>query len=230
MCGRYGLVKGTGEQGYGPLFSAEQVGDPFGILPRYNAAPMQMMPVFCIRENALRVELMRWWLVPHWSKDGKINASTFNARSETLSQSKLFAPYFRSSRCLVPADMFYEWQQGGTVKAGEKQPWCIRRRDSSTMMFAGLFSVWKKNEEEEFGSFTILTTSPNEVLEPIHKRMPVVLPPEHAEMWLDRSFKDTEALSKLLLPCPPRDLDAYKVSSLVNNARHDQPDCLSRIA
>jgi putative SOS response-associated peptidase YedK len=229
MCGRYGLLKGTGELGYLPLLSAEEVGNPFAILPRYNAAPMQSMPVFSIREDTLRVELMRWWLVPHWSKDGKISASTFNARSETLTQSRLFAPYFRSSRCLVPADVFYEWQKlGKPGRGGEKQPWCIRRKDQASMLLAGLFSVWRNNEGE-IGTFAILTTTPNEVLAPIHNRMPVIISPEHAAMWLDRSFKETDALSKLLRPYEHSAIEAYKVSTGVNNARHDAADCLEPI-
>jgi putative SOS response-associated peptidase YedK len=229
MCGRYGLVKGTGEFGYAPLFSAEQIENPFGVLPRFNAAPMQRMPVFCVREGVLRAELMRWWLVPHWSKDGKINASTFNARSETVSQSKLFAPYFRSSRCLVPADAFYEWQKAVPGRPGEKQPWCIRRKDKRPMLFAGLFSFWQRSEAESVGTFTILTAMPNAVLEPIHNRMPVILPPDHAEMWLDRSFKETATLEKLLRPSPAEEIEAYKVSTAVNNARHDAPDCMDAI-
>ena len=137
MCGRYVLVNG---KMIFQLFGANRLGsrrDALDELPRYNAAPMQRMPVLAMREGELVLQKMQWWLVPHWSKDGNIKATTFNAKAETLEQSKIFAPYFRSSRCLVPADAFYEWKKitvqkeihGTTVAVQEKQPMCIRLKE-----------------------------------------------------------------------------------------------------
>jgi putative SOS response-associated peptidase YedK len=132
--------------------------DSLDDLPRFNASPMQRMPVIARRDGELVLQKMQWWLIPHWSKDGKIKATTFNAKAETLDLSKLFTPYFTSSRCLVPADAFYEWKKitmqkqvnGKTVEVQEKLPMCIRMKDQKTFMFAGLFSVWKNDKGEEY--------------------------------------------------------------------------------
>lgn len=128
MCGRYALVNGkevylTGSQ----MTKMRELGQPFNLLPRYNASPTQMMPVIYIRDGELVVQPMQWWLVPQWSKDGKVNFSTFNAKSETLEQSKLFSPYFKGSRCLIPAEAFYEWK-----KISDKEVFIIECRSYST--------------------------------------------------------------------------------------------------
>ena len=223
MCGRYALVDGkkvfvTFEQ----MKKVRVLGQVFDLLPRYNASPMQRMPVIAIRDSELVVQSMQWWLVPHWSKDGKANFSTFNAKAETLGQSKLFSPYFKRSRCLVPADAFYEWKKSSTIKEVrggkreivEKHPICVRMKDEQPFVFAGLFSVWKNDKEEEFPTFTIITTEPNELVSEIHNRMPVIVPVHHVEQWLDRPAKrdtDTAALTKLLVPYPSKKMKAYRV-------------------
>ena len=235
MCGRYALVDGkkvflTFEQ----MKKVRALGQVFDLLPRYNAAPMQRMPVVAIRDSELAVQPMQWWLVPHWSKDGKVHFSTFNAKAETLGQSRLFGPYFKGSRCLVPADAFYEWKKSSAVKevrgkkreVVEKQPMCIRMKDEQPFMFAGLFSVWKNDKEEEFPTFTIITTEPNELISEIHTRMPVILPERHFQQWLDRDFDDTSALTKLLVPYPAKKMKAYRVSRVVSNSRNDTAECL----
>jgi putative SOS response-associated peptidase YedK len=235
MCGRYALVDGL------HVFMTFQVmktmraeGKVFELLPRYNASPMQTMPVVAVRGGALLVQPMRWWLVPHWSKDGKPVASTFNAKAETLGQSRLFSPYFKGSRCLVPADAFYEWQSAPAVKTiggksravVEKHPYAIRMDGEAPFMFAGLFSVWKNAQEEEFPSFTIITTEPNALMAPIHNRMPVILPEQHYERWLDREYRDAAALAKLLVPYPAHAMKAFPVTKRVSNSRNDEPACL----
>ncbi|HUL43303.1 MAG TPA: SOS response-associated peptidase, partial [Bacteroidota bacterium] len=138
------------------------------------------------------------------------------------------------SRCLVPADAFYEWQKirvTGEVRGKEKvidqkQPWCIRRKDDETIMFAGLFSVWKNPKGEEMPTFTIITTEPNSVMSPIHNRMPVILNEKDYEAWTDRSFHDTEKLHNLLKPYPATRTDAFRVSTYVSNSRNDGPECM----
>lgn len=241
MCGRYALVNGarvfaTFEQ----LKNIRESGQPFDLLPRYNASPMQRMPVIAVRGGERVVQPMQWWLVPHWSKDGKTSFSTFNAKSETLAESRLFAPYFKGSRCLVPADAFYEWKRSAVTKSGgrgkaqreivEKHPMCIRLHDKLPFMFAGLFSVWKNAKEEEFPTFTLITTGANELVTEFHHRMPVILPAQHFDRWLDREEHDTAALSKLLVPYPSKSMQAYPVSDMVNNARNDTPECLEPVA
>ncbi len=235
MCGRYALVDGLKVfMTFQAMKAMKTEGKVFEILPRYNAAPMQTMPVVAVRGGDLRAEPMRWWLVPHWSKDGKPVASTFNAKAETLGQSRLFSPYFKGSRCLVPADAFYEWQKvsSGAAVPGkrrttvEKVPYAVRMNDEAPFMFAGLFSVWKNAKEEEFPSFTIITTEPNDLMAPIHNRMPVILPEQQYAQWLDREYRDTDALAKLLVPYPARAMKAFPVSTIVSNSRNDSPACL----
>ncbi len=234
MCGRYAFING---KMVFEILGKNVLGnrkDALKDLPIYNASPMRRMPVAVIRDGNMILQKMQWWLIPHWSKDGKIQATTFNAKSETLDQSKLFAPYFKSSRCLIPTDAFYEWKKlttiadvkGITKEVQKKQPFCIRMKDKKTFMFAGLFSVWKNNKGEEFPSFTIITTIPNELMSEIHTRMPVIIPKKNFEQWLDRNYKDVEALKKLLKPYPASKMIAYPVSNYVNNSRNDGPECM----
>jgi putative SOS response-associated peptidase YedK len=236
MCGRYVLINGKMVLQSFLNLHMESIRNVFADLPRYNAAPMQRMPIVTKRDNEVVIQNMRWWLIPRWSKDGKIQATTFNAKAETLNQSKLFAPYFKSNRCLVPADAFYEWKKITTkkeIKGKEKevevkQPMCIRMKDGKTFYFAGLFSVWKNEKGEEFPSFTIITTIPNTLMEKIHTRMPVILPDKHWEQWLDRENKDIENLHKLLAPYPASRMEAYEVSTYVSNSRNEGPECMEK--
>jgi len=221
MCGRYIIVNGKPVlQSFAKLY-LEGIQDAFSGLPRFNASPGQQLPVIAFGNEKLIAQKMKWWLIPNWSKDGKIKATTFNARSETLGESKLFAPYFKSSRCLVPADAFYEWK--------EKQPMCIRMKDEKLFYFAGLFSVWKNDKGEEFPSFAIITTEPNKLMSKIHNRMPVILPEKHFEEWLDREFKDIEKLKKLFVPFSASKMEAFKVSSYVSNSRNEGKKCMEKI-
>jgi putative SOS response-associated peptidase YedK len=156
-----------------------------------------------------------------------------SAKAETLDQSKLFAPYFKGSRCLIPADAFYEWQRvtttqearGKSRKIEEKHPMCIRMKDENPMLLAGLFSVWKDAEGNEHPTFTIITTESNELMASIHNRMPAILPEQHIEPWLDRDNKDTGYLKQLLIPYPAEKMKAYRVSAYVSNARNDSAEC-----
>lgn len=225
MCGRYVLVNGKPVLESFAKIHLESIKDTWSDLPRYNASPGQLLPVIAIRDNIVYAMKMRWWLVPHWSKDGKIQATTFNAKAETLEQSKLFHPYFKSSRCLIPADAFYEWKKIEKLK----QPMCIRMKDEKTFYFAGLFSVWKNENNEEFPSFTIITTEPNKLMADIHNRMPVIVPEKHFEQWLDRDYKDTDNLKQLLVPFPATKMEAFKVSTYVSNSRNEGKECMKKI-
>ena len=236
MCGRYVLING---KMIFLLLGKNRVGsrkDALDDLPRYNAAPMQRMPVIAMREGELVLQKMQWWLIPHWSKDGRIKVTTFNAKAETIDQSKIFAPYFKASRCLVPADAYYEWKKvsvqkevrGKTVTVAEKLPMCIRLKDHSTFMLAGLFSVWKNAQGEEFPSFTILTTTPNSLMADIHTRMPVIVKQKYFDEWLDRENKNVEELKRLLVSYPASQMEAFPVSKYVSNSRNEGPDCMKR--
>ena len=245
MCGRYAILDGkkiflTFEK----LKDLEVRGQAFEMLPRYNAAPTDSLPVIAMRDRNLGVERMRWWLIPHTSQDGKPlmgsdnrPLSAFNAKGETLESSRLFSPYFQNARCLVPADAFYEWKKisvtgivGGKKRESvEKQPVVFRMQDERMFMFAGLFSVWRNVQGEEFPSFAIITTEPNELMKPVHNRMPVILHENDFDQWLHRDNKDTEELKKLLFPYPAEQMKAYPVSKLVSSSRNDRPECLEPI-
>lgn len=241
MCGRYAVLKTArdreSERLFHNLVNAEIA---FAGIPRYNASPMQQLPVISVRDGVLRADIMQWWLVPHGSKDGKpmigkdgTPLKTFNAKGETLATSRLYAPYFRSARCLVPADAFYEWktlQDQPTLLSGKqpKQPMAIRLKEGRSLMFAGLFSVWKEEggERRGVGSFSIITTQANNLMSQIHQRMPVILREEDHERWLDRTYKDTDVLQKLIRPFSSDEMEAYPVSRYVNNSKNEGPECL----
>lgn len=223
MCGRYALVDGKKVfLSFAMMKHLREEGKVYDILPRYNAAPMQRLPVIAVREGELRIQLMQWWLVPHWAKEPDTKFSTFNAKSETVDKKGLFLPYFRGSRCLVPASGFYEWKKEGSAK----QPMYVTLARAPMLFFAGLFSVWKSGDGKELPTFTVLTTEPNALMKPIHNRMPVILHERDFEQWLDRDFKDTDALKRLLVPYAPGEMKAYPVSSIVGNARNDVPECI----
>lgn len=209
--------------------------EAFEDLPRYNAAPTQHLPVFAVRDGRLTAQTMRWWLTPHWSKEDSLSFSSFNARAESLTKSKLFAPYFKGSRCLIPADAFYEWKaasrsdEKGGKKSAQKIPYCIRMKSKEPFLFAGLFSVRKKEDGTEQASFAIITGPPNELISSLHNRMPVILRERDFERWLDREYTDTATLSELLVPYTARAMELYPVSTKMNSSRYDGPDCLAPV-
>jgi putative SOS response-associated peptidase YedK len=245
MCGRYAIIDGkklflTFEK----MKSLEVRGQPFETLPRYNAAPTDSLPVIAMRHQKLGIEQMRWWLIPHTSRDGQPlkgsdnrPLSAFNAKGETLETSRMFSPYFANARCLIPADAFYEWKKipvmavvrGRKKESVERQPVVFRMKDDRMFMFAGVFSVWKNEQGEEFPSFAIITTEPNELMNPIHNRMPVILDEKNFDQWLNRNNKNTGELKDLLVPYATEKMKAYPVSKLVNSNRNDVPECLTPI-
>lgn len=234
MCGRYVLINGSIIFAVSAqLQTWRNEGKEFDVLPRYDARPTNMMPVVAQREGRTQVLLMRWGLVPHWSKDGKTEFSTFNARSETLHTSRLYAPYLKSARCLVPADGFFEWKRytvqtevkGKTKESELKQKMFIGMKDRSPFMMAGLFSVWKKPDGSEFPTYTIITTQANALVADIHDRMPVILDKNNYDPWLDRSLNDVDFLKTLLLPYDPAKMVAWPVT----NKSDDTPEAVEKI-
>ena len=191
--------------------------------PRYNVAPSQAVPVVLLnRETTFReVRRMRWGLVPFWAKDPSIGDRMINARAETVAAKPAFRRPFRERRCLIPADGFYEWQRQGR----QKQPWYIRRRDGEPFAFAGLWDLWQPPGEEPLESCTIVTTAPNALLAPIHDRMPVILARPDFPRWLDPTYQDLEALTRLLVPCPVEDFETFPVSLRVNNPANEGAEC-----
>lgn len=243
MCGRYALVNGKKVfLSWEKLKELERKGIPYEILPRYNAAPTDVMPVVAVHNKNLKAIQMQWWLIPRTAREFKpITDSngrplaTFNAVGEQIDTSRLFAEYFRNSRCLVPADAFYEWKKitvekqspRGTKTYLERHPYCIRMKDEKPFMFAGVCSFWKDpRSDDERASYAIITTAPNKLMADIHNRMPVILPEKEFDRWLDPNNHNTTELKKLLVPFPDEDMKAYPVSRLVSNSKNDTPDCM----
>jgi putative SOS response-associated peptidase YedK len=194
MCGRYRLSrrKQLVEEYFGAVFDEDEWN------PRYNIAPSQ--PVVTIRQDAResirKLSMMRWGLVPSGAKDPSIGYKTINARAETVATTASFREPFKSQRCLVPADGFYEWQRNGKAK----QPYCFEVNDGELFAFAGLWDRWMNPQGESIESCTIVTTTPNSLLSDIHDRMPVILHPDHYDLWLDPAFRNTTAVSEMLKP------------------------------
>jgi putative SOS response-associated peptidase YedK len=218
MCGRYKLARRK------PWIEEYFDIDPWqeDWIPRYNIAPTQPVPL--IRQNPVNrvreISLARWGLIPSWAKDPSIGSKTINARSETVMTTVSFRNLFQSQRCLIPADGFYEWKTHGK----SKQPYCFQVGDGEIFAFAGLWDKWTDPNGKVIETCTILTTSPNVLLSNIHDRMPVILPQQHYDSWLNSTARDTDSLKKLLVPYagPMR---GYAVSARVNQALNDDAGC-----
>ncbi|MCB9136848.1 MAG: SOS response-associated peptidase [Caldilineaceae bacterium] len=222
MCGRFTLH--TPADALATLFDLPEAP---ALAPRYNIAPTQ--PVAIVRPNAAATgrewALTLWGLIPSWSKDPSFGARLINARSETVAEKPSFRAAFKRRRCLIPADGFYEWQKAGK----RKQPYYMGMDDGAPFAFAGLWEAWQGPDGGELQSCTILTTTPNELLEPIHNRMPVILAPEDYDDWLDHASehpRDLDRLQHLMRPFPAEKMRAYPVSTYVNNARNEGLACI----
>jgi putative SOS response-associated peptidase YedK len=224
MCGRYSLT--TAPEAMRALFGFENLPN---LPPRYNIAPTQPVPVVRTSETGGReLVLLRWGLIPHWSRDAAMAAKMINARAETVADKPAFRDAFRSRRCLVPADGFYEWR----TEDGRKQPFRIGMKGGAPFAFAGLWDRWTATAEGPIfaagqcvETVTIITVTANDKLRPIHPRMPAILPPEAFERWLDTGDNPGTALA-LLRPYPPEPMAFYRVGPAVNNVRNDDPGCV----
>jgi putative SOS response-associated peptidase YedK len=161
-------------------------------------------------------------LIPSWAKDDSISAHTSNARAETLLEKPSFKNAFRSRRCLIPADGFYEWSKQGK----EKIPYYLSMKSDEPLAFAGLWERWRDPAGKIVESCTIITTTPNSLLEKLHHRMAVILRPEHFKLWLDPSLTRAETLIDILCPYPAEEMQAHRVSKLVNNVRNNVSECI----
>jgi putative SOS response-associated peptidase YedK len=191
--------------------------------PSYNVAPQSLQPVVRLDSETGERELtiMRWGLIPFFAKDAKIAYSTINARAETVAISPVFREPMKRRRCLVPATGFYEWQ---ALDKKSKQPWTIELVDGNLFAFAGLWDRWKdKAKGQPLETYTIITTDPNELLEPIHNRMPVILSPQNYSRWLDPG-EPSQLPIDLLRPYPADEMRAWKVSAAVGNVRNNCPE------
>lgn len=218
MCGRFSLTATPDE--ITTQFGVKSV-PPFP--PRYNIAPSQ--PIAVIRQlqdsSSPQFRLMQWGLIPSWAKDPSIGAKLINARCETAHEKPSFRSAFKYRRCLIPTSGFYEWQK---LKAGAKQPYYFRMEHHQAFALAGLWESWNDIE-----TCIIMTTEPNEVVAPIHQRMPVIISPENYRLWLDVDTQTPSHLFPLFDPDLVQDLSAIPVSTLVNNPTVDSPDCIQPV-
>lgn len=223
MCGRFVQKTPLGE--IRVLFEAANAAVP-NAAPRYNAAPTDSLAVvrFNPQTRARALDLLRWGLVPLWAKDPSSGPKAINARAETIASNNLFRDAFeRGRRCLVPADGFYEWQKHG----GKTQPYAIVPAGDEVFAFAGLWERWKNPQDGNIlRSFTIVTGKPNELCQPIHDRMPVILPKEAWPLWLGETEASPAALLALLRPYPAELMRAYPVGPKVGNVKNDDPALL----
>ncbi len=225
MCGRYALnmaPKSLAEMYEADWEDWKAAPEPS---PRFNIAPTQ--PVLIVRNTAdarRRLAMALWGLVPSWSKDPSMAARMINARAETAAEKPSFRAAMKYRRCLVPATHFYEWQKRGTAK----HPWCIRLRDGSPMAFAGLWERWSSPDGSELESCAILTTSANALMAPLHERMPVILRHEDVDRWLDPALQKAGDVADLLAPFDANAMEAFEVSTYVNNARNEGERCVER--
>lgn len=221
MCGRFTLAS-----------SIEDIVAQFGVTeasvdhePRYNVAPTQEVLVL-VENGERRLDKFRWGLVPHWSKGPDTRYSMINARAETVAEKPSYRDPFAKRRCLVLADGFYEWKKTDNGKV----PMYIRLKSGQPFGFAGLWDVWTPADgDERLKSCTIITTEPNELLKPIHDRMPAILPDDAVDDWLDLEGSEKDALLSLLKPYPGDDLEAYAVSRYVNSPANDSPKCIEPV-
>jgi len=199
------------------------VGSPLPIAPRYNVAPSQEVAAVRVAEGERRLVLLRWGLVPFWSRDPRIGYRMINARAETVHQAPAFRAAFRGRRCLIPAGGFYEWDKKGE----SRQPFYIRRADGQPLALAGLWERWEQKEGAEIiESCTILTTVAEGEVAKLHERMPVILEPEDFGLWLDPDEHGVERLRDLLQPAAPGVLNIFPVSTFVNKATNEGEKCI----
>jgi putative SOS response-associated peptidase YedK len=220
MCGRFTLTVSPEElQAAFPNFDI-----PGDIPPSYNIAPTQPIPVIP-NDGENRLDFFRWGLIPSWTKADQVGKyNLINARSETAAEKASFKASYRRRRCLILADGFYEWSKSNSGKG--KTPYYFTLKDQSPFAFAGLWDVWYSPEGDPLKSAAILTTDPNQVVKPIHQRMPVILHPDDYQTWLDPKEGGPEKFQPLLEPYSPDDMQTYPVSTYVNSPQNNSPQCI----
>lgn len=222
MCGRFTLI--AEPEKLQEIFDISDIQN-CRLEAKYNIAPTQMVATILVNSDSKQREcqLLRWGLIPSWAKDAKISARMINARGETLAEKPSFRSAFKHRRCLVLADGFYEWKRLET----KKQPYYFQLKNKQPFAFAGLWEEWQSADEIKITSCTIITTDANELLQPIHHRMPVILQPEDYDEWLDPQQNKTETLQQLLHPLESEKMTMTAVSTRVNNPHHNNPECIA---
>jgi putative SOS response-associated peptidase YedK len=209
MCGRFAAF--TPPQTFAELFDATNLVQ-IDSRPRYNIAPGQNILAARNSTSGERIlTTMQWGLIPFWAKEKKTGYSMINARAETVAEKPAFKRAYRQRRCLIAADGFYEWKKEGS----EKQPYFFHMKDKSPLAFAGLWEHWEGGGES-LDSCAIIVTTANKVLAPVHDRMPVIIPPDAYDLWLNPDVEEPERLSSLLVPFAPEQMEGFAVDKRVN--------------
>ena len=224
MCGRF--ARRSTQEVLADWFGVELEDMPW-FAPSYNAAPQSVQPVVRLNRDSGSREfaLLRWGLVPFWAKEAKPAYSTINARAEEVARKPAFREALKKRRCLVPADAFYEWQRKDPK---EKKPFAIALKSGEPYALAGLWERWQPKEGEALETFTILTTDPNSLMEPIHNRMPVILEPRDYDRWLEPGDPARPPVD-LLRPFPAEKMSAWPVSDRVGNVRNNDSKLLDEL-
>jgi putative SOS response-associated peptidase YedK len=222
MCGRY--ARKSAQELLAEWFDLDLNLMPW-FTASYNAAPQSLQPVVWLdpESRQRRISLMRWGLVPSWAKNERVGLSTINARAEEAAAKPAFREALKKRRCLIPADAFYEWQRRSPKT---RQPYAIGLKSGEPYAFAGLWESWQPPEGDALTTFTILTTTPNALMAPIHDRMPVIVAPKNYERWLDTGSRSTPSRD-LLQPYPAEEMEAWTVSDHVGNVRNNDPELLA---
>lgn len=218
MCGRYTFFDFDDLVG-----RFDVVGFAESLRSNFNVAPAQTMPVVVEDSKSRRVEMMKWGLIPSWSKDPKIGYKLINARSESAFEKPMWRTAVNRRRCLIPANGFYEWRRSGSTKT----PFLIHPKAEKLFAFAGVWEIWKDSEGLETQTYSILTTEPNKEMAKIHNRMPVILHREDEASWLSPSHdNDRSAIEALLRPYEDGGLEMFEVSSDVNAASNNYEELM----
>ncbi len=226
MCGRFTLTRQD------RVSLATELGVPVSQIseesfrPRYNIAPTNRHWIVRMEYEDREALRARWGLINHWAKDAKVGYRQINARAETLDKRPAFRDAFKKRRCAVPADGFFEW----AGPKGARQPFWFHREDSGLILFAGLYESWQPAPDQWEPTFTIITTDANTTLEPVHNRMPVILPDEAVDEWLFARSGDPTGLKELLVPAADDLLVGTPVSPRVNSIKYDDPACLEPVS
>ncbi|NMD71033.1 SOS response-associated peptidase [Bacillus sp. DNRA2] len=224
MCGRFTLTATLTE--ILNRFDIEEFFDEENFLPNYNVAPSQLVLAIINNRTINKMGYLRWGLIPPWAKDITLGSKMINARSETILEKPSFRDPFRRKRCLIVADSFYEWKR---IDAKTKTPMRIRLKSNDLFGMAGLWEQWKTPDGKSIFTCTVITTTPNTLMERIHDRMPVILKPEDEKIWLDPTNNDLGQLTQLLQPLDPDLMEAYEVSSLVNSPKNNSIELIQKI-
>ena len=220
MCGRYTLT--SAPEALRALFRYEEQPN---FPPRYNIAPTQPIAIVRLVEGKRQFAPVRWGLLPSWVKDPKAFTLLINARGESVVEKPAFRAAMKRRRCLIPADGFYEWQAAGE----RKRPFYVHAKSGAPLAFAGLWETWTGPNGEELETATIVTTRANRLLAAIHDRMPVIVPPQGFDLWLDTASVDATTAAALIAPAPEGLLETYEISTAVNRTANDNPKLLEPV-